>query len=628
MDEEPAQSQQRQRQWAWLAPLLIVAVGVAAYANGLGAGFVFDDVGHIVENRGLRELWPIADHLRGRRPMVELSFAINYAVNEAVLGDGLSAAGFRAVNIAIHIAAALLLLGIVRQTLSRTRSPATALSLGVAVALLWVAHPLTTQAVTYLTQRGESLMAMLYLLTLYCFIRATQRADGGEDDKRKAWPALNICWTAGAVLACWLALATKEVAITLPAIVLLYDRTFVAGSFVRAISHRWFVHGLLWAGAAGLLWAAFGPASSPAAQPEATAGFAAKLYPPTTYALNQCAIVLHYLRLSVWPAGLTLDYAWQPAASTAQLLPAIVIICLLLAASVFALWRWPRVGFVAASIFIVLLPTSSILPIADMAVEHRMYLPLAGVVVLIVLAASTLLQRYAGAHWRAVAGGLLAVVVVSLGITTAARNHDYASPVTIWQDTANKAPANSRAWDNLGMALLQVNKPADAAQAFKHALQLEPGHAKARVNLGIALAQLGQYNEAAANYAQVLDHLPDYAPALHNLALVYAKAGQLPEAENLLRQAVASDPALTPAWADLGTVLAQQNRLDDAVVAYRNAIELNPSVSAWHNSLGTTYARQGNLPAARTAFQTAVSLDPSNQDAAANLARVKQMLTD
>ncbi len=207
-----------------VAGTIIVLAVWAAYANSLSTPFVFDDMKSIHENPTIRHLWPLADVLSppntatgaAGRPVVNLSLAINYALG------GLEVRGYHVFNTLVHALAALTLFGVVRRTLLRPvlreRFGPAALPLSFAVALLWALHPLLTESVTCVVQRTESLMGLFYLLTLYGFIRAVDSPVPGR-------------WEIFSVIACLLGMATKEVMVSAPLIVLLYDRTFVAGSF-------------------------------------------------------------------------------------------------------------------------------------------------------------------------------------------------------------------------------------------------------------------------------------------------------------------------------------------------------------------------------------------------------------
>ena len=218
--------------WAtFLAGGLIVLATVLAYRNSFSGPFIFDDLA-ISQNPTIRELWPIwkplcppnhGEPVTGR-PLLNLSFAVNYAVS------GLNVRGYHVANLAIHVLAALLLFGILRRTfllrsLGNSQIP-TPIYFALAIALLWAVHPLQTESVTYIVQRAESLVGLFYLLTLYCFIRGATWGRGRY-------------WYAAAVLACLLGMASKEVMVSAPLIVLLYDRAFLAGSLREAWRRRY-----------------------------------------------------------------------------------------------------------------------------------------------------------------------------------------------------------------------------------------------------------------------------------------------------------------------------------------------------------------------------------------------------
>src|SRR5579859_6195074 len=212
--------------------LAVVFAGFLAYSNSLSGPFVFDDLNSISENRTIRHLWPpwnafSPSHGTGStvegRPILNFTFAVNYALG------GTMPRGYHAVNLVIHILAGLTLFGIARRTLLQPvvakwfETEATPLAL--AIAVIWMVHPLATAAVTYVVQRAESLMGLFYLLTMYCAIR------GAESEKKGPWYALSVT-------ACLLGMATKEVMVYAPLMVLLYDRTFITGSFSQAWKQR------------------------------------------------------------------------------------------------------------------------------------------------------------------------------------------------------------------------------------------------------------------------------------------------------------------------------------------------------------------------------------------------------
>jgi hypothetical protein len=212
--------------------VLIVLAAVAVYSNSLHCPFIFDDYTDIVNNASIHSLRPIGDVFlvpsNGRmvphgRPVVMFSLALNYAVG------GLNPFLYHLVNLAIHVLAGLTLFGIVRRTLllpclgERFVKPATPLAL--ATALIWSLHPLNTAAVTCVVQRYESMMGLFYFLALYAGIRC-----GTSPHPRR--------WSIATAAAALFAMGCKEVAVSIPIIILLYDRAFLAGSFREALRRR------------------------------------------------------------------------------------------------------------------------------------------------------------------------------------------------------------------------------------------------------------------------------------------------------------------------------------------------------------------------------------------------------
>jgi tetratricopeptide (TPR) repeat protein len=471
--------------------------------------FIFDDHSSVEDNLTIRHLWPIGDALSppaksfvGGRPMVNFSLALNYA------WGGLAVWGYHAFNLAVHVLAGLTLYGIVRRTLLRPGlrerfGGASGGWVALAVAVLWTVHPLQTEAVTYISQRCESLMGLFYLLSLYGFLRGAQ--------SRRA-----LGWFSLSVAACYLGVASKEVIVTAPLMVLLYDRTFVSGSFREAWARHWRLYlGL----ASSWLWLGYLMTGLNRA-----VGYGLGIT-WWGYALTQCRAVVQYLRLALWPHPLILDYGrYVPTGPLAAVAPYALILAVLATGVLFELKRQPAIGFVGAWFFVILAPTSSVVPVVGSPMaEHRMYLPLAAVVTLAVIVAfdigKRLFNKQQGIVLGCLAGGSLVVLLTFLTIQ---RNRDYNSEVTIWQDTVEKRPNNPRAHYNLGAALLQTGKLQNATGHLEQALRIKPDYAGAHNDLGLALVQLGRPQEAIGHYEQSLRIKPDFAKARDALARLQA----------------------------------------------------------------------------------------------------------
>jgi tetratricopeptide (TPR) repeat protein len=569
-----------------LAAAMVLAV-IAAYRGTFAVPFVLDDTQAITDNYSIRHFttaWsPPAETTVTGRPLVNLSLALNYAIG------GLEVRGYHVINLTIHLLAALTLFGIIRRTLLLRGHGGQALMLSAAVALLWALHPLQTESVTYTIQRAESLMGLFYLLTLYAFIRGTS------------------VWLAVSCVACLLGMATKEVMVGAPLIVLLYDRTFVAGNFrdalrarrgyYAALSATWLVLVVLVIGAEGR---------------GGTAGLGTKIA-PVDYALTQCRAIVHYLWLSVWPTSLIFDYGKAAATPlTAALAPGLLLLALL-TGTVVALRRSPVIGFLGAWFFAILAPSSSIVPIATQAIaEHRMYLSLAAVITLIVLA----VQRWLGS--RATWIGASAAIA-GFAWLTHERNATYRDALTLWTDTAAKAPTNTRAFANLGITFLQLGRLVEAQQSFEAAVRLAPNDAESHINLANVLLDSHRFDEGVAHLETALRLDPGNVEAENNLGITLAQGGRLPDAIRHFERALQLKPASADTHGNLALALTQAGRSDEAFAHFAESTRLQPLNPLSHDFYGFALLKAGRPPEAIREFEAALRIDPQ-------LARARQHL--
>ena len=576
---------------------LIVIAGLAAYHNCFAGPFILDDAFSIAKNPRIRHLWPIWDALTpsasslvGGRPVVSLSLALNYALG------GLTVWGYHAFNLAIHILAGLTLYGVVRRTLLlprlREQLGSSAMRLALAVAVLWTVHPLQTEAVTYISERCELLMGLFYLLTLYGFIR------GADSRRAGAWVALSV-------VACFLGMASKEVMVTAPAMVLLYDRTFISRSFREAWTRHWRLY--LWL-AGSWLWLGY----LMMGLHYRGVGFGLRV-PWWAYALTESRAVVYYLCLALWPHPLVFDYGDNIAIwHVTQAAPYALILAALGAGVLLELRRRPAIGFVGAWLFIILAPTSSVVPISGQPMaEHRMYLPLAAVATLVVMGVNALMGRRSTAVFLGLA--------VGLGLLTSQRNEDYRTELSIWADTLAKRPDNSRAHCNLGIALQHAGKTTEAIAEYEQAERIEPNLAEVHYNLGDALAQAGKLDTAVPQLEQALRIQPDYAEAHFDLGLAFLQQGKLDEGIRHLEEAARIRPDYPEAHNDLGWALLQAGRTQEAVEQCEQALRSQPDYAEAHNNLGLALERVGRADEAMEHFQEAVQIRPDYVDAHYNL---------
>lgn len=455
--------------------ITLVAVTCVVYWNSFSGQFVFDDILQITDNPNVRQLWPLADW---QRPLGYFSFQLNYAFG------GLNPWGYHLVNLLIHCANGLLLFDLARRCIERVAADellrSRARFIAFAIALVWLVHPLTTTAVTYTVQRLESLMALCFLGCLYSLLRSADSAR----------PRI---WQAGAVTTMLLGVLTKEVMITCLPVALLFDRAFVARSW-QGVFHRKLFYGAL---ALPLVWTFVTMRMTNAE--EYAAGFGFRGVTPWEYLRTQPQVLLHYLHLSFWPNELLLDYGWPVANDPLSIyLPGLVILGLL-SLSQFALGKYPPLGSVGFAAFLILGPSSSIMPIADLCFEHRFYLPLMGVVALVVFGVYCLIERYVAIEKQSGVAFALAIVAVGgLGYRTMLRNADFANPIRLWEKNVAARPEHGRPHLLLAMLYDRAGRMAEAGEQYQAAVAAKPNYFKGLLNLGGWHFRLGEF-QAAAN---------------------------------------------------------------------------------------------------------------------------------
>lgn len=501
----------------WQALIGIVLFGLAAYHNSLAGAFVFDDHGMVVDPDLGR---PLQGRLAGR-PVVSLSFTLNYWL------DGFQTRGYHLVNLLIHALTALTLFDLIRQTLSlpqlNKRYEKSAGWIALSATLLWLVHPLNTQAVTYIVQRCESLMGLLVLVAIWCYLRGHQHED-------YRW-----YWLAG--FACILASGCKEITLAVPVLVTLYDRLFLAESWRETI-HRWRPLAILTIGPIlGIVWLMIRGVLTDAS---GTVGFSIRRFTPWTYALTQMEVLPHYVGLAFWPRNLCLDYLdWPVRSRLVDVWPWATGLSLALVLTCWGLLTLRRWSFIPAWFFVILAPTSSVVPIQDPAFEHRMYLPLIAVILATVLLVEFITRFFPLKIRVCVSTVLTVVLLVVWTIRTVQRNEDYASEERLLAAT----------------------------------LAIRPDNARSRMLYAEQLLVKGQAREALVHAERAMQR-PDLVGDPTIEARCHQELGHLDEAERLLRKFLESREASGPGHYFLASVLLQAGKPNEAEPHARQAREI------------------------------------------------------
>ncbi len=592
---------------------LLFAAVFLAWSNSFQVPFLMDDQGNIVQSPSIRRLWPLGPVLFppvgsavGGRPLFNLSFALNHAVS------GFSVWSYHLFNVLVHALSAWALFGLARRTFllpsMRDRLGRRAGLLALAVALPWALHPLHTDAVTYISQRAEAMMGLFFLALAWLAVR------GWESERPGGWHALSaLAFLAG--------VGVKEVIVALPPVMLAYEWTFFGRKPLRAVRNSPVLYAGYGAGLGVLaLLVAWG--ATLAATPQAKAA-------PLAYLATQAQVIVHYLGTAFWPSGLCFDYEW-PVIGLGEALPYAAFVAGLLFLSAWLLVRRKPAGFLGAWFFLILAPTSSILPLPYLAWDRRMVLPLAALAALVAAggyrAGIWLAARYPGNRGLvrslgAAGCALAAAMSLALGVATWDRNRDFATDLSIWRDTAEKRPQNPRAWISICRALAAKGRYSEAVEAAEKAVALDPESEEILVSLSAALKGAGKEEESI----QALEHALKLAPgncfAHYNLSVLHQGRGDLDLALEHARIVHETCPRLEPGRVQYARVLAQAGRLDRAFAILQDLNPAGPSPEAAFVLAGIL-ERLGNLGEARQWYEKTLERRPGHLDARFALAEI------
>jgi len=562
---------------ALIAAGLLLVLTFAAYSNTFHSDFHFDDSHHIVKNQHIRDMGNIprfftdtsmatyyTDQKSGYRPMTYVTFAVDYALS------GYETWSYHLTNMLLHLISAFMVYLIAGAVL-RVSGRDDPLPLALTAAMLFALHPIETSAVTYISGRAVLLAGMSYLAAFYFFVRSrTGRGGAGVGP---------YVWTAISVLFYFAGLLSKEMAVSLPVMCIAYDIIFTArGNGSRSIK-TWLCYPLYGGALAAYLLIR-----------RAVAGFVASPEQPISvgdYLMSEAKAALLYLRLLILPINQNADYDLPVTVSPDIIvaLSLIFILCVL-----YVLYRIgrknPAAAFFGLWFFVTLAPESSFIPISDIAVEYRLYLPSVGFVLFAAITVDGLLIDR-----KTVRKALVAFLLVMLFILTSSRNTVWATERTLWADVVKKSPYSARAHSNLGAALVNEKRYDEGISELTKTLEID------------------------SFFGQV------YA-VYNSLGICYLETGRYDMALDEFERAVRIYPGFVEAYANMGMVHFKQGRYEEAVDAFRTAEKLNPGYSRVHLMAGKSYRKLGRLVEAAGEMEVAAQGAPRDFETRYNLALV------
>ncbi|MCP4889792.1 MAG: tetratricopeptide repeat protein, partial [Planctomycetaceae bacterium] len=549
----------------------------------------------IVDNHRVRSLWPLDEFLTNNRPVGLYSFAVNYHFS------GVDPFYYHVVNMAIHLINGLLVLVgyLLSWRLYRRHwcdQPNPEINYGILataslIATLWVVHPLTTQAVTNVVQRYESLASMGYL---------------------GVWVGMLIYLCGRRIIGCvviflmaWIGLMSKEVFVTAPLAVLLFDRLITKHPWSLIFKTRLVPIALM---LSPNIW--FIPSVArffDTSRTGSSMGFGMEKVSSWEYLRTQPEVIWHYLYLTVWPRQLAFDYVWRIQSNPWIYLSLGATILALIAIGARAYWQGGiklksfssgLAGWLVLTFFFILAPTSSIVPIADLAFEHRMYLATALVMAGIVFIARAAATRLLSVSERpaVLRAGLVCFAVAAVSLLawrTHLRNQDYRDGLRLWQTALDVSPKNPRAWYNVGREYYHRGDKDAALQPMANAV----GYSTSGVPMYVAgladcLNHHGRVDDAITLYERALSKKSNYKEVLNNLGVIYLDREQLDKAREHFQ--AAADMNYSEAIYNLGWLHFKEGHLEAAIPHFKRALQVDPNLHTAARRLAWIYATSEN----------------------------------
>ena len=576
---------------------LIFIVGILCYSSSLDASFTFDDSHSIVRNSAIRDISDVKAiwQVTPSRFVAYFTFALNYHVH------GLNIFGYHLFNLAIHLFTALTIYWLIGLLFLTPELKTTSLfpkknSIALAVSLIFISHPIETQAVTYIVQRMASMAALFYLLSLTLYIRARLSYDQKNPVHR--------LYYAASIVTALMAMFTKEIAATLPVSILLSEYFFFSPS-IRQISRRLKYCFPL------LLTLPVVPLVHIIARKSMVSALGVAAETDTIsrseYLLTQFNVIRSYLRLLFFPLQQSIDY--DPPLSHQFFEPvtflSFLLIVFLIALAIILFRKYRLISFGMLWFFLTLTVESSIIPIRDVMYEHRLYLPSVG----IFLSVTVCLFYLLGNKPRFLFA-LFAITITLASFATINRNIVWKENVLLWNDAAKTAAEKFRVYANRGAAYSNLNKPALALKDFNHAIALNKDHPYPFLNRGILHLNQGNFEKALSDFNRALRLRPFMAKGYMNRGFAYMLWGKPDQAYKDFRTATMLEPRNPFYFNALGVVCNELGHYALAMVAFTKAIAINDRNVASFLNRGKTNRSMGRFRAAIKDFNRAEDLAP------------------
>lgn len=586
--------------------LFIVVIGFISYSNSLHGEFQVDDLEYIASNPAIQDITDIKKIYLSQpvpaRFIPLLTFAVNYHLHK------LDVFGYHLANLCIHLINAGLVYWLMFLVLSLHRfkdrwSAAKKFTFGLGVALLFLTHPVQTQAVSYITQRFTSLAALFYLLSLCLYFYGRHF----PLNSFKSTGLICLSFLSGLI-----AMFCKQTALTLPVIIIFCELFFIEkdGGF-KNLKRVWRFAVVCFLLVLVIPGFYLFQAGDILASRIVSSSHEGDIIASGTYLLTQIRVLVKYLQLLIFPAHLNLDYDF-PLALTFYDFKTFACLLVLLALVIVAFRcyrRHPLVTFGISWFFITLSVESSVIPIAHVIVEHRLYLPSFGFFLIVVYVFHQMIKQ------EKILMAVLTALVVTGSILTIQRNSVWKTPVVLWQDVIKKSPQKSRGYLNLGKAYLDRSDYRLALTYLNKAIQIKPQNYDAFNYRGLLLYRQGLHSMAVDDFTRAIDIDPTRTTALVNRGNVYRKTGQYTLALSDMNQAITKSPQDFRAYVNRGNIFAKMEMFEQALDDFRKVIKLQPHYLEVYKNIGNVYEFQGRYDLALAEYNKYIEYLPDDADA-------------
>jgi protein O-mannosyl-transferase len=567
-----------------LTLFLLIVAGFVAYSNTFQVPFQWDDIPQIVTNKRVHDTAVFSKAATwmniNLRPLSLFTLSLNWAAG------GKQVAGYHLLNLLLHILTAFLVFLLARHSIGLLRNDKRLEQrygepLAVLVALVFLLHPLQTMAVTYIIQRMTVLAALFYISSLLLYAMG-----------REAWlirrkKGRAVLLLALAVLSGLLAVFSKQNAITFPAAFLLYELFFIRNRD-GFVCRKYIIAGFSLIAFAILAVVVAGKL------PAETDKFTR-----LEYFSAQLGILYKYLLLVLFPFRQNADYfiRIEPPLFGAAQFAGMLLLAALLALGVFMFRRNSLVSFGIFWFLLSMSVESGIIPIRDIMMEHRMYLPIFGLLMIV----AGLVMRYIPYRSRSRVYTIAAMLIVLLAAGTYSRNKVWQSDLALWQDSLDKNPENPRAMNNLGLAI-KVNAarapgPLQREQELRRAIGYfnksmkgDTIFVQAYLNRGLSYFELGQYEKALEDVRIVGEKKPDKRYLYDYIQGVsYAKQGFIKAAGVSFDKAARMNDDFAPLFMWRGLVTAEMEQYEKALENFLISLKLEPEQPLLYVNVSNMY---------------------------------------